>query len=102
MSWPETLMKATLNRLSHRITQGIEVATNLAKDAPQLLRKQWELFQEEVLVEVDRLETEEKDISNWSEVSTSQREGRGDEPQQKIDQIRSKIKNLSRRVEDLF
>ena len=54
MGSPEAMFRATVNRLSARLGHGLaDVAAELAvlaQDAPERLRQEWELFQEEVRV----------------------------------------------------
>ena len=60
MGSSDAFIRATINRLGARIGHGLadaaaEIAV-LAQDAPDRLRQEWDLFQEEVRAEADRLE----------------------------------------------
>ena len=60
MGSSEAFIRATVNRISARLGHGLadaaaEIAV-LAQDAPERLRREWELFQEEVQAEAQRLE----------------------------------------------
>ena len=60
MGSSEAFIRATVNRISARLGHGLadaaaEIAV-LAQDAPERLRQEWELFQEEVQAEAERLE----------------------------------------------
>lgn len=101
MSSTDAYLKATLNRLTARLEQGIADAAAslavLAQDAPSKLQQEWELFQQEVRAEADRLEQkaagEEQGLSDQtSEMAKAQ---------DQIDQLRAKVAVLSRQVEDL-
>ena len=60
MGSSEAFIRATVNRISARLGHGLadaaaEIAV-LAQDAPERFRQEWELFQEEVQAEAERLE----------------------------------------------
>ena len=60
MGSSEAFIRATVNRISARLGHGLadaaaEIAV-LAQDAPERLRQEWELFQEEVQADAERLE----------------------------------------------
>ena len=72
MSSQDSLVQAFLNRLSARFGKSLSDFNSrlavLVEETPGWLRKEWELFQEEVIAEADRLEkndfvsTEDEDI----------------------------------------
>ena len=102
MSSSDYLLKATINRLTARLSQKIvDSVANLAlisQEAPEKIRKEWELFQEEVNEEADRLDNEKyndkgkekEDLSN-EKIETSQ---------ETIDRLRSKISALESSLND--
>ena len=63
MGSSDAFIRATINRLGARIGHGLaDVAAEmavLAQDAPDRFRQEWDLFQEEVRAEADRLERDE-------------------------------------------
>ena len=102
MSSTEKLLQATLNRLGARISkklfQSAMELSVIAQEAPEKLRKEWEIFQEEVMAEASQLDNQ----SDEEGASNSQHQDQSDEidqPQQKIDQIRAKVAELSRKLE---
>jgi len=101
MTSTEKLIEATLNRLGVRIEQSfITSATKLskiAKVAPKKLQDEWELFQEEVIEEVNRLEKESTTQENNEDKETHDSEIKG--PQAKIKHIRTKVAELNRKLE---
>ena len=102
MSSTDKLLKATLNRLRARIGQNlinsaVELAV-IAKEAPEKLQKEWELFQEEVIEEANQLGKESKEEEVSESNFKSQNHGI-EKSQQKIDEIRAKVADLSERVE---
>ncbi len=100
MSSTETLLKATLNRLTARLRKGlIDLANDfatVADKAPDKLRKEWDLFQEEVYEEVERLKTE---AANNEEAASTNKKSDSSNPQDKIDRLRAKVAELSRKIE---
>ncbi len=101
MSNPETLLQATLNRLAARLGQGfIDIAAGIAvkaQDAPEKLQKEWELFQEEVFAEANRLDQNPSE-ENTEEITTS-KYPENENPQDKIDLLRAKIAKLNKKIE---
>ena len=102
MNSTDKLLQATLNRIRARINENfINSATELAllvKEAPQKVKKEWELFQAEVIDEANKLETEgyqdtEKE-STYKETNIEI-----NNPKEKIDQLRIKVGELSKKFE---
>ena len=105
MPSPDVLLKATVSRLAARLGHGLaeaaaEVAV-LAQDAPERLRREWDLFQEEVQAEAERLEHGDHPPSPSSEGSgpASATEAPTESPQQQIDRLRAKVADLNVRLE---
>ena len=101
MSASENLLKATLNRLGVRIGEKLiksaaELAV-MAQDAPEKIRTEWELFQEEVIEEASRLDQETNDES--SDRKQTPKNSNLEKPQEKIDRIRAKAAELNRKLE---
>ncbi len=98
----DKLLQATLNRLGARIGQrlinsAVELAV-IAQEAPEKFRKEWELFQEEVIAEANQLENESIE-ENFSDSKQESENDETEKPQQKIDQIRAKVADLSGKLE---
>ena len=107
MSSPDSLLRATLNRLAARLGHGLADAAAglalLAQDAPERFSKEWDLFQQEVIAEADRLEQESGEVKESGEVSetkaTSSPVSNQDQAQDQIDRLRAKVADLNRQVE---
>ena len=105
MSTPQTLVQATLNRLSARLGSGLADAAAglavLAQDAPERLRQEWDLFREEVELEAQRLERPEDPAAAPAEQA---RPHAAPVPpvdaQEQIDQLRAQVARLARQLED--
>ena len=97
----ETLLKAALNRLSVRLGEKvIEAAAEIAvvaKEAPDELKKEWELLKEEIIKEAERIELENNN-ENLNNNSSGQ-ESSMNKSLEKIDQIRSKIQDLNKTID---
>ena len=101
MGSSEALIRATVNRISARLGHGFADAAAelavLAQDAPQRLRQEWDLFQDEVRAEAERIERGDQDppVSTDGPLSTEPLET----PQQVIDRLRAKVADLSQAIE---
>lgn len=97
MSTPQSLLQATLNRLTARLgSQLVDRAAELAvfaQDAPQRLQQEWTLFWEEVELEARRLEKVD------SPSSTDQAARGSSDPQDQIDALRAQVATLARKLE---
>jgi hypothetical protein len=101
MGSPDALIRAAVHRIGARVGHGLaDTAAELAvfaKDAPERLRQEWDLFQEEVRAEAERLER--ADASPNGADDASMQGPTGESPQQAIDRMRAKVADLSRRIE---
>ena len=101
MSVPQTLVQAAINRLTARLGSGLAEAAAglavLAQDAPERLRREWDLFREEVELEARRLE-------HPDEAAVGDPPGSGSapaaDPQQQIDDLRANVARLARLLEE--
>ena len=98
MGSSEALFRATLNRISARLGHGLaDVAAELAvlaQDAPDRLRQEWDLFQEEVRAEADHLEHPNQETS----AGTGQESDASS--QERIDRLRAMVASISRELEE--
>ena len=87
MGSPDALIRAAVHRIGARVGHGLaDTAAELAifaKDAPERLRQEWELFQEEVREEAERLER--GDASPVASDADSMQGPTTESPQQVID-----------------
>lgn len=97
MSAPQSLAKAAMNRLAARLGSGLADAAAglavLAQEAPARLQQELSLFLEEVAMEAERIE------NDGSDPKSSARPGAVNDPQERIDALRAKVAELSRRLD---
>ena len=104
MGSPEAVIRATVNRLGARLGHGLadalaELAV-FAQDAPERIRAEWDLFQEEVMAEADRLERGDSEPTSVRNADRSPGSAPADDdPQEVIDRLRAKVADLSRELE---
>ena len=101
MTPPDALLRAAMNRLIARVGEGMaDAAAGVAvavQDAPERIRQEWDLFQEEVKAEAERLQHEDQPRS----ASAADRSGMEPESlQQRIDRLRAQVADLSTRLEE--
>ena len=90
-----------MNRLIARVGEGVaDAAAGVAvavQDAPERIRQEWDLFQEEVKAEAERLQHEDQPRT----ASPADRSGKEHESlQQRIDRLRAQVADLSTRLEE--
>ena len=104
MSDSETLLKATLNRVAARIGKKMihsaEELADIAQDAPRRIQEEWSQFKDEVIEESIRLEKASKTTSSKDVESTKRNPSHEDLIQSKIDNLRSKVMNINRNIEE--
>lgn len=124
MRAPQSLIQAALNRLVVRVGSGLADAAAelalLAQDAPERLRREWQLFVEEVELEAERLDhgdgssqapgdgawpADGPEASPGAAYETSSgASARGSQPatdpQVQIDQLRAQVASFARQLED--
>ena len=90
-----------MNRLAARLGHGLADAAAglalLAQDAPERFSKEWDLFQQEVIAEADRLEQESGEVSETK--ATSSPVSNQGQAQDQIDRLRAKVADLNRQIE---
>ena len=105
MSSTETLLQATINRISVRLKRKLIHAISkfsiFAKDAPERIKEEWDIFQEEVIIEAERLETQEDSVQYEDDQEVDSQKCATEKTSQKIGRLRDKVAKLNRRAEAL-
>ena len=103
MTSRDALLRAAMHRVIARMGHGVaDAAAGLAvlvQDAPDRVRQEWDLFQEEVKAEADRL-GREKDERAADAMSTPASSMEQESLQTKIDQLRARVAELGMRMEE--
>ena len=101
MTSRDALLRAAMHRVLARMGHGVADAAAgfavLLQDAPDRVRQEWDLFQEEVKAEAERLDRENGGVDAQSSPASSVGE---ESLQTKIDQLRSRVAELGIRMED--
>ena len=103
MTSRDALLRAAMHRVLARMGHGVADAAAgfavLVQDAPDRVRQEWDLFQEEVNAEAERLDRENggRGVDAQSSPASSVDE---ESLQTKIDQLRSRVAELGIRMED--
>ncbi len=92
-------MHRVLARMGHGVADAAAGFAVLVQDAPDRVRQEWDLFQEEVKAEAERLDRENggRGVDAQSSPASSVDE---ESLQTKIDQLRSRVAELGIRMED--
>ena len=102
MNNSDTLLKAAINRLTVRLGEKIvdtaSLMASLAQEVPMNLQKEWELLKEEIYEEAERLKQEEDNQNNPS-YKDSEKESEFKSPIEKIDEVRSKVGALNKKID---
>ena len=92
-------MHRVLARMGHGVADAAAGFAVLVQDAPDRVRQEWDLFQEEVKAEAERLDRENggRGVDAQSSPASSVDE---ESLQTKIDQLRSRVAELGIRMEE--
>ena len=90
-----------MNRLLARVGEGMaDAAAGMAvavQDAPERLRQEWDLFQEEVKAEAERLQRQDQP---QAAAAVDRSAAEHESLQQRIDRLRAQVADLSARLEE--
>ena len=103
MTSRDALLRAAMHRVIARMGHGVaDAAAGLAvlvQDAPDRVRQEWDLFQEEVKAEAERLDREE-DGGGVDATSSPASAVEEESLQVKIDQLRARVAELGLHIEE--
>ena len=101
MSDSEILLKAAINRIKARIQEKLinsaQEFSEIAEELPQRIQDEWSNFKEEVIEESERLE---KKTNSSKEQNHNQQSSKEDLIQSQIDNLRSKVIELNKIIEE--
>ena len=87
-------------RIGKKMIHSAEELADIAQDAPRRIQDEWNQFKEEVIEESIRIEQNSKTTSSKDEKKTKQNRSHEDLIQSKIDNLRSKVMNINRNIEE--
>ena len=95
------LLKAAINRINARIKEKLinsaQELSEIAEEIPQRLQDEWSRFKEEVIEESERLEKKE---NTSKEKKSNQQSSKEDLTQAQIDQLRTKVIEINKSIEE--
>ena len=101
LSDSEILLKAAINRIAARISEkmikSVQELSEISEDLPQQVRKEWSNFKDEVIEESERLE---KKTNSSKERKKNPKQTREDLIQDQIDNLRSKVIEINKNIEE--
>ena len=77
-----------------------EELADIAQDVPRRIKEEWSQFKDEVIEESIRIETASKTTIPKDEEKTKQHPSHEDLIQRKIDNLRLKVMNVNRNIEE--
>ena len=101
MNDSEILFKAALNRITARITEKLinsaQEFSEIAEEIPQRFQEEWSDFKDEVMEESVRLE---KERNSSKQEDSNQPSTEDDLTQVQIDNLRSKVIEINKSIEE--
>ena len=101
MSDSEILLKAAINRIAARINEkvinSVQEFSEIAEELPQKLQNEWSSFKEEVIEESERLE---KKTPASQKKNSNEQSSKEDLIQIQIDNLRSKVIDINKDIEE--
>ena len=101
LSDSEVLLKAAMNRIAARVTEKLKNSaqefSELTEDLPQRLQDEWSSFKEEIIRESERIE---KNKNSAEETNSKQQSNKEDMIQAQIDNLRSKVIEINKNIEE--
>ena len=102
----DILFKAAINRITARISKKLinsaEELAEIAEDFPQKLKNEWTSFKNEVIEESERLEKKAKNTTSTDTTKTNKKKSSNEDLiQLKIDNLRSKVIEINKNIEEI-
>tara|TARA_B100000965_G_scaffold128896_1_gene107314 strand:+ start:124 stop:435 length:312 start_codon:yes stop_codon:yes gene_type:complete len=101
LSDSEILLKAAINRITARIKEKVinsaQEFSDFAEEMPQRFQDEWSSFKDEVIEESERLA---KQTDSDKEQKSNQPASQEDLTQAKIDNLRSKVIEINKSIEE--
>ena len=100
MTNSDYLLKAAIKKVTQKlneiVAEKIEEATNIAQDAPELIKKEFDTLKEAIIEEAARMEMDAK--NRYSKTSESNQDSKLSDVLGEINEIKGKIKRLNMKM----
>ena len=98
MTNSDYLLKAAIKKVTEKlndiVVEKLEEATNIAQDAPEIIKKEFDMLKEAIIEEAARMEFEKNNKSN-TQTSKSNKDQNLSEILEEIEEIKEKIDNFN-------
>ena len=107
MSNSDYLLKAAIKKVTEKlneiVVEKIEEATNIAQDAPEIIKKEFDTLKEAIIEEAARMENEvTKNKNTNTNTSKSNQDSNLSEVLKEIETIKGEIKQFNLKMNDTF
>ena len=107
MSNSDYLLKAAIKKVTEKlneiVVEKIEEATNIAQDAPEIIKKEFDTLKEAIIEEAARMENEvTKNKNTNTNSSESNQDSNLSEVLKEIETIKGEIKQFNLKMNDTF
>ena len=101
MTNTDYLLKAAIKKVTEKfneiLVEKIEEATNIAQDAPELIKKEFDSLKDSIIEEAERMENEVISNKN-STAKNSNQDSTIRKALNKIEEINNQIENINKRI----
>ena len=107
MTNSDYLLKAAIKKVTEKlneiVVEKIEEATNIAQDAPEIIKKEFDTLKEAIIEEAARMENEvTKNKNTNTNTSKSNQDSNLSEVLKEIETIKGEIKQFNLKMNDTF
>ena len=107
MTNSDYLLKAAIKKVTEKlneiVVEKIEEATNIAQDAPEIIKKEFDTLKEAIIEEAARMEKEvSKNKNTNTNTSKSNQDSNLSEVLKEIEAIKGEIKQFNLKMNDTF
>ena len=103
MSNSDYLLKAAIKKVTEKINdiviEKIEEATNIAQDAPEIIKKEIEILKESIIQEAERMKSETRQNNH---ASVPNQDPKIDLALEEIKEINKQIDELDKKITNIF
>ncbi len=105
MTNSDYLLKAAIKKVTEKlndlVVEKIEEATNIAQDAPEIIKKEFDTLKEAIIEEAERMEKEMRKNRN-TETSQYYKDPNLSEVLEEIEEIKEKIEEFNIKIDNII